>query len=144
MAESDAQQKARKTREDRRNAAWRDWSKAVAQAESDFAQIEQAELQILTTATSGAAAMLTAATTAVTDAIDRLMAPAEAMMTAAEQAVQDVIAATLTPARTEYEAATRLALDAFHASMEAARSVLTAMLSAARAKRDAELRSDAL
>lgn len=144
MAETDAQKKARQTREDRRQKAWRDWSKAVAQAEADFAQIEAAELQIVTTATSGAAAMLQAAAASVTDAIERLMTPAESMMAQAETAVQDVVNAVLVPARQEYQQATTVALDAFHGSIEAARAVLTATLNSARAKREAELRSDAL
>lgn len=144
MASTDAADARRKRQQDRRSKAWAEWSKAVAQAEADFAAVEGAELNILSTATSGAAAMLQAAQNAVTDAIARVMEPAEQMMAQAEQAVQSVVDATLVPARQAYDDATKQALDDFRGATDAARTVLNASLAAARARREAEVRQDAL
>lgn len=137
---ADAQDTQRKRQQDRRAKAWAEWSKAVAQAEADFAAVESAELNILTTATSGATAMLQAAQNAVSDAIVRVMEPAENLMQQAEQAVQSVVNATLVPARQAYDDATKQALDDFRGATDAARAVLNASLSAAHARRDAEMR----
>lgn len=138
---ADAEAAAKKRQQDRRTKAWADWSKAVAQAESDFAAVESGELQILTTATSGAAAMLQAAQAAVDDAVTRLMEPAENLMQQAEQAVQAVVDAVLVPSRQAYDDATSTALNAYRGSVDVARAVLNAQLNAARARRESEVRA---